>query len=68
MLVIGVNTMKLTAGEIARIMHKLREGFDKGLLKPSPTTPWSLSIAVEAFTAVESGASASKQVLLPQRS
>jgi len=63
----GVDTMKLTAGEIARIMDQLREGFDKGQLKPSQTTTWPLSRAVEAFTAVESSTSSSKHVLLPQR-
>jgi NADPH:quinone reductase len=62
----GVDTVKLTAGEIARIMDQLREGFDTGQLKPSTTITWPLSRAVEAYTAVESGSSRSKHVLLPQ--
>jgi NADPH:quinone reductase len=63
---IGVDTMQLTAREIARIMNQLCEGFDAGHLRPSPTTTWPLSRAVEAYTAVEGGASSTKQVLLPQ--
>jgi len=65
---IGVDTMKLTAREIARIMDQLREGFDAGHLKPSPATSWPLSRAVEAYAAVESGASSTKHVLLPHSS
>lgn len=62
---IGVDTMKLTDGQIARIMDQLRAGFDQGHLKPSPTTTWPLSRAVEAYTAVESGGSSTTHVLLP---
>jgi len=65
---IGVDTMKLTGGEIARIMEQLREGFDAGNLKPSPTTSWPFSRAVEAYIAVESGRSSTTHVLLPQQS
>jgi NADPH:quinone reductase len=65
---IGVDTIQLTARDIARIMDQVREGFEQGHLKPATTTTWPLSKAVEAYTAVESGASASKQVLLPQES
>jgi NADPH:quinone reductase len=65
---IGVDTVKLTAAEIARIMDQLREGFDAGHLKPSPTTTWPLSKAVEAYSAVKHGGSATKQVLLIQQS
>lgn len=65
---IGVDTMKLGAREIARIMERLREGFDEGHLKPSPTRTWTLSRAVEAYTAVESGGSSTTHVLLPQQS
>jgi NADPH:quinone reductase len=65
---IGVDTMQLTAPEIARIMNQLREGFDAGHLEPSATTTWPLSKAVEAYTAVESGGSSTKHVLLPQES
>jgi NADPH:quinone reductase len=65
---IGVDTMQLTASEIARIMDQLRVGFDAGHLKPPRTTTWALSRAVEAYTAVASGGSSTKQVLLPQQS
>jgi NADPH:quinone reductase len=63
---IGVDTRALTAGEIARIMDRLRQGFDAGHFKASPTTTWPLAKAVEAYTAVEKG-SPSKHVLLPQQ-
>jgi NADPH:quinone reductase len=62
---IGVDTMKLTGWEIARIMDQLREGFEQGQLQPSPTTTWPLSRAVEAYAAVEKGGSSTTHVLLP---
>jgi NADPH:quinone reductase len=65
---IGVDTMKLTGGQIARIMDELRQGFDEGHLKPSPTTTWPFSKAVDAYGAVESGRSATTHVLLLQQS
>ena len=61
---IGVDTMQLTAAEIARIMGALREGFDEGHLKPSPTTTWHFLRAIEAYRAVESGHASTTQVLL----
>jgi NADPH:quinone reductase len=64
---IGVDTVKLTAAQIAHIMDRLREGFEAGHLKPSPTTTWPLARAVAAYSAVERGESASKQVLLIQQ-
>ena len=63
---IGVDTMQLTAAEIARIMDALRTGFDDGHLKPSPVTTWPLSRAVEAYRTVETGRSSTTQVLLLQ--
>jgi len=63
---IGVDTRALTAAQIARIMDRLREGFDAGHLKPLPTTTWPLAKAVEAYAAVEKG-SPTKHVLLPQQ-
>jgi NADPH:quinone reductase-like Zn-dependent oxidoreductase len=63
---IGVDTLKLTAPEIARIMDQLRGGFDAGQLEPLATTTWPLSKAIEAYSEVERGASSTKQVLLPQ--
>jgi NADPH:quinone reductase-like Zn-dependent oxidoreductase len=65
---IGVDTMELTAAQIARIMDALREGFDQGHLKPSPTTTWPLSRAVEAYRTVETGHSSTTHVLLLQQS
>lgn len=63
---IGVDTVKLTAADIARIMDQLREGFEQGHLKLSEPKSWPLPKAIEAYTVVEKGSSASKQVLLPQ--
>jgi hypothetical protein len=64
---IGVDTVKLTAAQIAAIMNRLVEGFDKGHLKASSTTTWPLTKAIEAYTAVQKGA-ATRHVLLPQQS
>jgi len=64
---IGVDTVKLTAAQIAAIMDRLVEGFDTGHLKPASITTWPLAKAIEAYTAVEKG-SATKHVLLPQQS
>jgi NADPH:quinone reductase-like Zn-dependent oxidoreductase len=63
---IGVDTMQLTGAGIARIMHALRDGFDDGHLRPSATTTWPFSRAVEAYRAVESGRSSTTQVLMLQ--
>jgi NADPH:quinone reductase-like Zn-dependent oxidoreductase len=63
---IGVDTMQLTGAGLARIMHALRDGFDDGHLRPSATTTWPFSRAVEAYRAVESGRSSTTQVLMLQ--
>jgi NADPH:quinone reductase-like Zn-dependent oxidoreductase len=63
---IDVDTMQLTGAGIARIMHALRDGFDDGHLRPSATTTWPFSRAVEAYRAVESGRSSTTQVLMLQ--
>jgi NADPH:quinone reductase-like Zn-dependent oxidoreductase len=65
---IGVDTVKLTGAEIAKIMDKLRAGFDDGHLRPSPVETWPLERGVEAYAAVERGRASSKQVLLPRTS
>ncbi|HTB78537.1 MAG TPA: zinc-binding dehydrogenase [Polyangiaceae bacterium] len=65
---IGVDTLKLTGAEIAKIMDKLRAGFDDGRLRPSPVETWSLDRGAEAYSAVERGKTSSKQVLLPRTS
>ena len=62
---IGVDTLKLTGAEIARIMSELRAGFDDGRLRPSPVETWALDRGAEAYSAVERGKTSSKQVLLP---
>lgn len=62
----GVDTQKLTGVQIAKIMDKLRAGFDDGHLRPSPVRTWTLDQGVEAYAAVEKETSSSKQVLLPR--
>lgn len=62
----GVDTMKLAGREIAAIMDGLRPGFEGGYLRPSPVQTWSLNQAIEAYSAVEKGATSSKHVLLPR--
>jgi NADPH2:quinone reductase len=61
---IGVDTLKLTGPEIAKIMDTLRAGFDGGHLRPSPVETWTLDRGIEAYAAVETGKASSKQVLL----
>jgi NADPH:quinone reductase len=61
---IGVDTIKLTGAEIAKIMDKLRAGFEGGHLRPAPVETWPLDRGVEAYAAVAKGTS-SKQILLP---
>jgi len=63
---IGVDTMKLTGPEIAKIMNDLRAGFEYGHLRPSPVQTWTLDQGIDAYEAVEKGATSSKQVLLPR--
>jgi NADPH2:quinone reductase len=65
---IGVDTIKLTGAEIAKIMDKLRAGFDDGHLRPSPVETWPLDRGVEVYAAVERGTKSSKQVLLLRNS
>jgi NADPH2:quinone reductase len=62
----GVDTMKLTGPEIARIMNDLRMGFEDGHLRPSPVQAWSLDQGIDAYMAVEKGGTPSKQVLRPR--
>ena len=61
----GVDTVKLTGPAIAKIMDKLRAGFEDGYLRASPVQRWSLDQAIEAYTAVEKGTSSNKHVFLP---
>ena len=64
---IGVDTMKFTGHEIAKIMDGLRAGFEGGYLRPSPVQTWSLDQAIDAYAAVEKEAAPRKHVLLPRR-
>jgi NADPH2:quinone reductase len=64
---IGVDTVKLTGPAIAKIMDKLRTGFEEGYLRPAPVQTWSLDQAIEAYSAVAKGASSNKHVFLPRR-
>jgi NADPH:quinone reductase len=64
---IGVDTMKLTGPAIAKIMDKLRAGFEEGYLRSSPVQSWSLDQAIDAYTAVERGTGLNKHVFLPRR-
>ena len=63
---IGVDTVKLTGPSIAKIMDKLRAGFEEGHLRTSPAQSWSLDQAIDAYTAVEKGTSLNKHVFLPR--
>jgi NADPH:quinone reductase-like Zn-dependent oxidoreductase len=62
----GVDTLKLTASEIAAIMSELRTGFETGHLRPLPVASWPLDQAALAYQAVANGESSTKQVLLPK--
>jgi len=63
---IGVDTMKLTGPDIARIMDALRPAFEDGLFEPFPVKTWKLEQAVDAYTAAAKGGSPDKHVLTPQ--
>lgn len=62
---IGVDSMKLTGPDIARVMNALREGFADGHLQAPPTRSWSIEEAVAAYDSVAKGAGAIKHVLRP---
>jgi len=65
---IGVDSLKLSGGEIAEIMNALKPGFETGALKPFDVKPWPLVEAVAAYTAVKQGNDPKKQVLIPSES
>jgi NADPH:quinone reductase len=64
---IGVDTLKLTGPEIAKIMDDLRPGFEGGHLRTSALQTWPLDQAIDAYEAVAKGDSPNKHVLLPRR-
>jgi NADPH:quinone reductase-like Zn-dependent oxidoreductase len=62
---IGVDTMKLTGTEIAKLMNQLRDGFQEGHLQAPDITTWPLERAVEAYEAVDKGLPPAKHILIP---
>jgi NADPH:quinone reductase len=62
----GVDTVKLTGPAIAKIMDKLRAGFEEGNFRTSPVQSWSLDQAIDAYTAVEKQTGSNKHVFLPR--
>ncbi len=62
---IGVDTMKLTGTEIAKLMNQLHDGFQEGLLQAPAITTWPLERAVEAYEAVDKGLPPTKHILIP---
>jgi NADPH2:quinone reductase len=64
---IGVDTIKFTGPQIAKIMDDLRAGFEEGHLRTSALQTWSLDQAIEAYNAVASGDGTRKHVILPRQ-
>lgn len=60
---IGMDTMKLTGGEIAAILDEFRHGFESGTLRPSAFNLFSVEKAVEAYTNIAAGRSTRKQII-----
>jgi NADPH:quinone reductase-like Zn-dependent oxidoreductase len=61
---IGVDSMKFTGAQIARMLDALKTGFEIGVLKPYDLQTWSLAHAIGAYEAVAKGGPL-KHVLLP---
>jgi NADPH:quinone reductase len=61
---LGVDTMKLSGPEVARLMDRFRVGFEEGALVPPPVRTWAFEKAPRVYEAVASGTSDRKQVLL----
>jgi len=62
---VGVDTLKLTGPQIAKIMDDLRLGFEGGHLKVSAIQTWSMDQAGDAYKAVARGDGAKKHIILP---
>jgi NADPH:quinone reductase len=60
---IGVDSMKFTAGDVGAIADELRQGFETGALKPLPIETVPFENAVEAYQKVADGRGGAKQVL-----
>lgn len=61
---IGVDSMKFSGVDIARMVEALRSGFESGALKPYDIDTWPLERAIEAYEAAAKG-DPRKHVLLP---
>jgi NADPH:quinone reductase-like Zn-dependent oxidoreductase len=61
---IGLDTLKLTGRQIAKIMDDLRTGFETGDLRVSAHRAWPLDQAIGAYEAVGRGDGPTKHVLL----
>jgi len=60
---IGVDSMKFTASEVAAMADELRPGFETGDLKAPPIETVPFENAVEAYEKIAAGRGVSKQVL-----
>jgi len=52
---IGVDSMKFTGAQIARMLDALKPGFESGVLKPYDLQTWPLPNAIDAYEAVAKG-------------
>jgi NADPH:quinone reductase len=60
---IGVDSMKFSAGEVAAMSDELRPGFESGDLKAMPIETVPFENAVEAYQKIADGRAEAKQVL-----
>ncbi len=60
---IGVDSMKLTPGDVGAIADELRAGFEANALKVPPIKAVAFENAVEAYEEIASGKEGAKQVL-----
>lgn len=60
---IGVDSMKFTASEVAAMADELRPGFESGALKPLPIETMPFEKAVEAYEKIAAGGGGAKLAL-----
>lgn len=60
---LGVDSMKFSAGQIAGIMGELKPRFEAGELAPGDVRPWPLDQGIAAYEAVAKGGASAKHVL-----
>lgn len=60
---IGVDSMKFTASDVAAMADELRPGFETGALKAPPIETTPFENAIEAYERIASGQGGAKQVL-----